>query len=314
MTTKKNDWLLDHRNDVASQFGEDGILEEVFSIIGVTDKWCVEFGAWDGVFCSNTHHLITSKNYQGVLIEADSAKMPDLQKTYAERPDQYLVNRFVDSKDGPNSLDNILAETPIPTEFDLLSIDIDSDDYHVWASLKNYNPKVVVIEFNPTIPTHLDLVQPIGNGHDFGASLLALYNLAKEKGYELVCATDNNGIFVQRKYFEAFEIEDNHPQAMWGQFEHLYLTYLYQKYDSTLVLAGNDKVFWYTLPLRITAKSIQLVPSMFRFFPASVSRLKRAIAQIYVHIFRSSLKYPADEDWTTDYMSHLQEKNSKPKS
>jgi len=60
----KNDWLLDYRKDVTSQTGEDGIIDKVFEIIGTQSKWCVEFGAYDGKFCSNTYNLINRGSIQ----------------------------------------------------------------------------------------------------------------------------------------------------------------------------------------------------------------------------------------------------------
>lgn len=303
MEVRSNDWLLNFRSNTSSQFGEDGIIEQVLGLLGETDNWCVEFGAWDGVFCSNTHHLIKNKGYQGVLIEADAAKMSDLKETYSDRADLYLLNRFVSCTAAKDKLDSILAETPIPDNFDLLSIDIDSDDYHVWASLMHYRPKVVVIEFNNTIPSHIDVVQPVGSGNNLGASLLSLCHLAREKGYELVCATDNNGIFVDQKYFEAFDISDNHPSVMWRHFEHRYLTYIYQGYDSTLHIVGNNKMFWSLRPLIISEKHLQLLPGPLRFFPASVSRLRRALSVLFIKLFKRDLIYSSDKDPFVSYMN-----------
>lgn len=51
-------WLLEHKKDVYSQTGEDGIIETILSTIGDRDGWCVEFGAWDGQYLSNTRNLI----------------------------------------------------------------------------------------------------------------------------------------------------------------------------------------------------------------------------------------------------------------
>lgn len=41
-------YLLKFAKNVASQVGQDGIFEKMFEIIGINNRWCVEFGAWDG--------------------------------------------------------------------------------------------------------------------------------------------------------------------------------------------------------------------------------------------------------------------------
>jgi len=178
-------WLLDHQRNVYSQSGEDGIIEKILEILPQNDKWCVEFGAWDGLHGSNTRNLIASNGYSSVLIEADKNKFRDLQRNYSQCDDVITINQFVGFTEEDN-LDQILSTTCIPLDFDLLSIDIDGNDYHVWKSILKYRPKVVVIEFNPTIPTHIRFVQSADPSINQGASLLSLVELSKEKGYELV--------------------------------------------------------------------------------------------------------------------------------
>jgi len=62
-TEKRSAWLLDHASDTYSQTGEDGIIEKILEHIPQKDRWCVEFGAWDGRLFSNTCNLIESKDY-----------------------------------------------------------------------------------------------------------------------------------------------------------------------------------------------------------------------------------------------------------
>ena len=69
-------WLLRHRANITSECGEDGILAKVFDVIGQHGKVCVEFGAWDGMKCSNTHALIEQQGWSGYLIEANNQYQP----------------------------------------------------------------------------------------------------------------------------------------------------------------------------------------------------------------------------------------------
>ena len=108
----KNQYLLNYRKDVASQFGEDGIIEKILDFLPDQNKWCVEFGAWDGKHCSNTYNLIVNKNWNGVLIEGDKGKYNDLLRTYQNNPKVIPINRMVRFSND-DSLDSILLNTPI---------------------------------------------------------------------------------------------------------------------------------------------------------------------------------------------------------
>src|SRR5262245_5232739 len=92
---KKADWLLSHQQNVYSQAGEDGIIEQILRVLPVTDKWCVEFGAWDGLHLSNARNLIETAGYSAVLIEASAAKFAELQRNYASRKQVIPVNALV---------------------------------------------------------------------------------------------------------------------------------------------------------------------------------------------------------------------------
>lgn len=195
----RSTWLQDYKRNVYSQSGEDGIIEKILEIIPNKDKWCVEFGAWDGFYSSNTAYLIQDKDYHAVLIEANSGKFNQLQKNFASNKNVTTLNRFV-GWEKESSLDTILATTAIPRDFDFLSIDIDGNDYHVWNFINKYNPKIVCIEFNPTIPTNIRFVQPADPSINQGASLLSLVELGRKKGYELVSVLLFNAFFVRSEY------------------------------------------------------------------------------------------------------------------
>src|SRR3954466_14198505 len=113
-------WLLDYKADVYSQTGEDGIIEKILEMLPARNNWCVEFGAWDGKYLSNTLNLINHKEYSAVLIEGSKAKFPELKNNFADNPKVFPINAFV-GFDTLNNLDTILGKTPIPKDFDFLS-------------------------------------------------------------------------------------------------------------------------------------------------------------------------------------------------
>lgn len=203
-------WLYDHRKNVTSQTGEDGVLAAIFERIGAGSQWCVDIGAGDGLFISNTWRPINEEKWSAVLIEADAQNFSVLKQRYQDRADIHCLNEFVTPE---NSLDKLLGSTPIPKQFDLLSIDIDGMDYWMWHGLKEYSPRVVVIETNCTMDVDIDFVQ-----HDpklrFGTSSLAMIKLAHSKGYELAAHLVSNCIFVRAEEFPKLQIQDNSLRSL----------------------------------------------------------------------------------------------------
>ncbi|MBN2180322.1 MAG: FkbM family methyltransferase [Sedimentisphaerales bacterium] len=240
-TNRKDLWLNDYARNVTSQYGEDGIIEKVLETLGDNDKWCVEFGSWDGKACSNTFSLITDKGYSAVLIEGNRKRYKDLLQTFAGNNKAVMINEFV-GYDSENGLDSILKKTAIPADFDLLSIDIDGNDYHVWKAIKEYKPKVVVIEFNPTIHKTVEFVQPPDPRLQQGSSLLSLTKLAKSKGYELVCVTKTNAIYVRSEFFKLFGIKDNSVENM--MTDESLVTHIFCGYDGTVFIRGCGEIPW----------------------------------------------------------------------
>jgi len=192
--------LSDFGSNVFSQFGEDGIIAKIFSILGTTSRICVEFGAWDGFHLSNAANLWAKQGWKGVLIEADPERFQQLLTNTREHGCLCIQAKVGIS--GEDTLDRILQREGFKGEIDLLSIDIDSDDYYVFQSLASPGPRVIVCEYNPTIPPDLELI-PEQGGY-FGCSALSLVKVAETKGYKLVAVTDSNCFFVREADFVKF--------------------------------------------------------------------------------------------------------------
>jgi hypothetical protein len=254
-----------HRN-VTSQLGEDGIIEKIFEIMGATNRYCVEFGAWDGKLYSNSWNLLKNGGWRGLLIEADTEKYAELAAEYAGRADVVTRNLRV-ATEGPQSLDAILAEAGAPSDLDFLCIDIDGNDWHIWNALKDFAPRLVAVEFNPSIPNDVIFVQDDDPSVNHGSSLLALIELGKAKGYELVATTDCNAFFVPKALFPAFGIADNGIYAMHDPM--YFESRLFQLYDGTLVLTGCKRLLWSNVT--IEQEDIQVLPKALRKYGGAVT-------------------------------------------
>ena len=82
-------------------------------------------------------------------------------------------------------------------EIDLLSLDLDGNDYWVWRALDVCSPRMVILEFNHwfgaeravTMPYNPEFTREksaLPTKRYFGASLAAFEQLGHEKGYRLV--------------------------------------------------------------------------------------------------------------------------------
>jgi hypothetical protein len=263
-----NTTLLTYAKNFVSQYGEDGIIERIFEILPTsTNPWCVEFGAWDGKHLSNCYHLITACKWKGVFIEANKHKFIQLQKTFQSYTNDTILIQSLVNFEGENKLDNILAKTPIPIDFDLISIDIDGNDYHIWESITTYQPKVVVIEFNPSIPTDIIFIQAKDMKVQQGTSILALFELGKLKGYELIAVTDCNAFFTRAEYYSLFEIEYNQPAILWKN--EIQPPRLFQLYDGTLVLSKPFDLFW--TKKKVDVLDLQVIPASKRIYKDSTN-------------------------------------------
>ena len=267
--TKHPTWLLDYQANVFSQAGEDGVIEKVLELLPDKNNWCVEFGAWDGILYSNTRNLVVNKKYSAILIESDQEKFKDLQSNYSQYASVLTVNRYV-GFNNHDQLDLILKSTPIPRDFDFLSIDIDGNDYHVWRATENYQPKVVCVEFNPTIPTEVDFVQAADKRVNQGSSLIALTELGREKGYELIAVLPFNAIFVKREYFPVFEISDNRPSTLRTHTQAI--TYMFSGYDGRIILRGHRRNDWHGIEIREDV--VQVLPKFLQKYPLNYNRIE----------------------------------------
>lgn len=197
--------------NIESQWGDDGVIEEIFKRIGEGNKTCVDFGAYDGPHLSNTWNLWNNKGWNALLIEGNPGRVKSLREYTEGNSKIKIVNAFV-TISGENKIDNIVEKNlGSNTKIDLMSIDIDGDDYYIMESIEKFLPRVIVIEFNPTIPAHIDIVQE--PGEYFGSSANSINKLATKKGYKLIEIIGANCYFIREEEYSkvyAEEFDLNH--------------------------------------------------------------------------------------------------------
>jgi hypothetical protein len=299
---QENNRLSRFRQKKHSQYGEEGVIQKVFEVLDARAPreihWCVEFGA--GGRNTNTRALIEN-GWHAVLIEADHALYGELEYAHRENPRVTTLKKVVHFE-GADSLDSILASTPIPEDFDFLSIDIDGNDYHTWNALMRYMPRAVMIEFNGRIPIDVSFIQPPDPYVRWGSSLKALVALGKEKGYELVYAHVCNAVFVRRELLPLFKIRDNSVQALATGI--LPPLRSFQLYDGSLVVYGSKKKDLLAYKKKIQRHSVWLFergilsPVPFVYDRGMIRKLKNALRHsIFYSVFHPLVRWFYHAQW-----------------
>lgn len=188
---------------VHSQSGEDGIVEEIFARLGTTNRIFVEIGVQDGLECNTTWLLLNG--WTGLWIDANESGVAAIRDKFGGpiRTGNLKVQRaFVTAE----NVQALFDECKVPLEFDLLSIDVDGNDYWIWKAIERFKPRVVVIEYNAIFREKLKWVMRYNSHHVwdgttyFNSSLKSLELLGRDKGYNLVGCNFHgvNAFFVRQ--------------------------------------------------------------------------------------------------------------------
>jgi hypothetical protein len=197
-----------------SQKDEDGIIQEIFRRLGAGAGTFVEFGVQTGI--ENNTRLLLYRGWRGLWIEADAAACQAIRRGFAQElaaGQLQVTHSFV-------TRENIAAliEAARFEQLDLLSIDIDGNDYWIWEAL-TIQPRVVAIEYNAKFRPPTSWVMEYNAAHRWnyddyhGASLQSLFDLGRRKGYTLVgcCLAGVNAFFVRDDLLQGHFAEGDAP-------------------------------------------------------------------------------------------------------
>ena len=208
-----------HRARVSAQnfshFDEDRILARYISeLLPETNHGtAVDLGAGNGVRWSNTYALFTN-GWSGVGVESDSRRFTKLARAYRHYPRVFACRNLVT----PHNVVALLESYEIEKNFEVLSIDVDSNDYWILqATLEAFRPRLVVAEINENIPPPIRFVVKYDpefhlRHHFYGCSIMSLADLCGQHDYALFELEYNNAFLAPR---EIVSVEPPDPETIY---------------------------------------------------------------------------------------------------
>ena len=180
---------------VYSQVDEDGKIMCIFAAIGMGGKTFIDIGSGDCIN-SNCANLAINFGWHGLFIDGQEGNINKGKNFYTNHPDTFLYPpKFSNSFVQCENINSLIEENGFQGEIDLLSIDIDGNDYWVWDAIDIVDPRVVIIETHVefgtnsiVVPYNKDFSYPGKHPDYFGASPVAMQKLAHKKGYRLVAS------------------------------------------------------------------------------------------------------------------------------
>jgi hypothetical protein len=209
--------IRDAEVKIFSQFGEDGIIDFLLYKLNLTNHIAfLEIGTGDYEE-ANTRFLCETRNCRGLLID----KIKDLK--FVQKRDFFWKNDlyFCQKTITPSNISSIINSYGFKNDCNLLSIDIDGNDYWVLKNIELSHVDIVVAEYNPLFGSNLSLTVPQDDNFDrnrfkkifYGASLTAIIELMESKGFMFVGANSacNNAFFInknKKEFFSNLKVEE----------------------------------------------------------------------------------------------------------
>ena len=177
------------RSHFETFFEEDIFIDKFFLVEEIKPAIFVDVGAGDGIDMSNTFKL-ADRGIKGLAIEGSPVRFSQLSLTYEKYEDVKLVRSYVSA----DSITDLIRGAEIPSDFDVLNLDIDSYDFYVLESiLKVFRPKLCVLEWNRAFPPSIFFtvnnnpnIHWTGSKFFQGASMLAFHDLLKRFNYKII--------------------------------------------------------------------------------------------------------------------------------
>ena len=205
--------LWDAEVRVFSQWGEDGILDYLCEILSISRPNVLEIGAGDFTEC-NSRFLGENRNAKITWIDNRSdlfkrvSKLELRWKTYLEALRVWVTTSNI-SEIVERSREQMFG-------IDILSLDLDGNDYWILNAIDLRGVSIVVVEYNALFGASAQITIPMQEDFDrskahhswkyYGASLPAFVDLLSRRGFEFIGTNRpmTNAFFVDRTLTEVF--------------------------------------------------------------------------------------------------------------
>jgi hypothetical protein len=192
-----------------SEFEEDGHLLYLLTLAGSVSRTVVEISSQDGRTCMATN-LLVHHRWRGFLFDGDPVFVAEGRRFFARHPATRALPPTMHSEwFTRDNVNRVLASVGVPDDIDVLSLDIDGNDLHLWNAM-TLRPRILICEFNNVVPSDRALTIPYQADFNFAAqpadqalfrsaSLAAYVAVSRRKGYRLVGinALGFNAIFLR---------------------------------------------------------------------------------------------------------------------
>jgi hypothetical protein len=220
---------------VYSQFEEDGIILYILSMIGFKTRRVVEMCCQNGDECMATN-LILNHGFDGYLFDGDQKAISHAENFFKSKQDcllypPVLTQAWITAE----NVNELLARSGCAGEVDLLSLDLDGNDYWIWDAIEVISPRLLVCETLNVAPSGLSVtieykpdfdcrIDPSAEDYR-SVSLLAMQTLCKRRGYRMIGAHRHGfNVFFLREdegadFFPEVSIKDVHDNywTRWSQ-------------------------------------------------------------------------------------------------
>jgi len=198
-------FLWDAEVKIFSQWGEDGILDYLCELLEIVRPRIIEFGSGNFTEC-NSRYLAEARNASVLAVDSRTDLSASIKSMdVAWRSTVVARQEWITPDTAPNAM------AAARNEFgglDIVSLDIDGNDYWVAENLDLTGVRVVVVEYNSLWGSLRAVTVPRDDNFDrsamhfsnvyYGASLKAFIRLFKSKKFTFLGTNRacNNAFFV----------------------------------------------------------------------------------------------------------------------